>query len=730
MLYNYLIPEIISSIVGLIISGVWAYFVITHKKYNRSKQRTRLREYQGNISAYFRDLEIHTDEKIELIDYQIDKFRQDLKKIVIREKISEEMFNQASHFLNQKIHFTRIAYIKYLFKPYKFMHSSLGQMFSDKELTREEIFRILEKITTTHELEQNQKTFLKEKIVKHCITNDKVKSPDDLLNFLNMDRDLFLKENIRRFWRTIPFIVISIILLIMFLFLRNHDFDKPKQEKIVIGFLEYKDHKHHVKFKHLLEKHLNLDNSDPFIEIKLYRHSEKDKLLRDAERGKVQGFVLNPGTLIKYLEQSPNIVKEFEIFAQHRSKGLEIYHPVLIAHKSTFQKFCIGNGYDSSFVDQRLPILMQSQESKFSNLIRDYIISADKISLSKESSLSGYMMPLKFIQSRFGISESFLKTKAVSHEGHDKLRGDVFEGEIILGSTYQEGISAGESDSLIAIYNLPIVPYNSYWISKQLDKSIRDNIKQRFLRMNPYFDINTSELKITGWIEMSTENYINKMKPIFELVNPTQRKIPLEIKIPKEFPASNSVAMRISNQLKTIGIKWIDYKGGKFDEKYIAVLGVFDKSNSSQDTSKFLSYNLTIDLGAMKTRKYLLSNQFYNRSTHKVQSQPKINFHCDGYDIKTNPIAISIANFLCPRGRIQKSLDGFQIQLSTPINVNSLSEFKMICVSKDNKFEFIRANDYIVNESGKSIIPLSSNSKFANKKYLGNDYVVMLIKNY
>ena len=68
ILYN-----IESIVIGLIGSLIWAAITLIHFRQTRGKRRTLYLNFTNNIHFYFKNIEVFSDEKFQIVDRQIDE---------------------------------------------------------------------------------------------------------------------------------------------------------------------------------------------------------------------------------------------------------------------------------------------------------------------------------------------------------------------------------------------------------------------------------------------------------------------------------------------------------------------------------------------------------------------------------------------------------------------------------------------------------------------------------
>ena len=724
-----LVTEIWASFIGIALSGIWGYIVLTNSRYNKSKQRISLREFKGKVSAYFLDLEIHTDEKIEIIDEQIDKFHNDLKRIVKYEKISEDMYEEACHFLNQKIQFTRIAYIKHLFKGKDSIQPSLERMYSDNEITREELFRLLDILNSSNDFNDVEKSYLKDKVMKHCVRNDRIKTPDQLLVHLDMDRDLFLKEHLRRILKIVPFVLMLAMSLLIFYFFSNTGDEVGEKKEITIGFLEYKEHEKFTDFRRKLVSQLNTKNSDLEIHIKLYRQESIKELIRDAQNGEIDGFVLNPGAYIDFKKTISNMEERYEIFAQHKYKNQEVYHPVIIANRSDYLSFCeelLGNEFSAEKHIRGAKLKLPKAQLR--TLLKKYLLSERRIAVNEESSMSGYKLALASFEQELGLSKDFILDKSEPFKEHDEIyTAVVSSNDVEIGATYYEALEKGEEESdVLVIYEFIEVPYNTYWLRSNIDDEIKRKVADRFISASNGFNEKTTPLKVTGWIKMSTEEYSRKFKSVKDVVANDRGVHPIVFEISEKFAKRNSIPTSVGSIWKSSGYHWLHRKH-EDDHEFVKVMINLIEDNS-RDTLVSNSYQLVLNFDNYSD---ILGTRppFYNVLNNKLINIKEVQAPLSHGQIDESQIANVVSTLLTPKGRVQKAKEGFRIKLSSDMDYSNLDEYNIFFYEELRKILQLSPQDFVSNgKDDKRILILNPSSRLSNIEYTDEQYTLFFIK--
>lgn len=725
---------------GLIGSLIWAALTFLYFFLRRKRQNKYYDRFTNVVNSYFQHKDIRTKHKVQLIDIQIDEFRKELKQMYEKHHLNMVLLEKANGLINQHIHDTRVLFIEFLLEEYPDISSTINTIKSDGLVTQIELNNLLSEIENADYIKKKQKRILSERILTHCIKNNRVLEPSEFIREYHAKRPVFARENL---YPLMPITGSALCIVALFFIVREGINNSAisndnksmafNQDTLEFGIIRFKNELEFNPFVDAMSFHLNKEEAKPHIDFKMFDLNQFDLLVNEMNR--LDGLILNPGTYIDLIlrpSSKKQLTEDFELFAQHyivkNGEERHYYSPVLVAPYDRFKTFCHSKNPNID-VDS---ILNQGLTDQFSpnGLVADYIKNLDSVSFPSQSSLSGYKLPSAFLSQKFGLD--LIEQGAAISGDHSITIKLVNENSYGLGATYSEAIKdpllKENGGNIVILSNLPEVPYNSYWINK---KALKNNslavkiILDRFTDMNRFFDENSNDLHVDGWEASTFDAYNGAMQQCSEVIGylTQKRSLICENKSERKGGGFNFIEAILNSDLKSSLAKTDLWELSINDLKSITYnVNITSKlNNRTGDYDTHIQFSRTpIDFD-FQHKTFL-----YAREESKIKYADEIVIHSPpSSEIETaRRISQIITDCLSPRGILNKNDDLFSARFNIPFSPNEPNNFKseLRIVVDDNHIELIPEGKYSLDASSNSIT-LDSGCKYANDTYVSKTLI-------
>lgn len=527
-----------SVTLGLISSAIWAVITAIHIRQEHAKKKSIFLSFSERINSYFKDIEIHTGQKIQIIDKRIDEFRKELNGLVRKRKIGEHMLNRVNDVINQHIHDTRIMFIRYIFKAYPIDLKDLDFIFADGKVTQVELGILLQRIDGSKHIPEEEKHKIKDKVSRHCIENNRVMTEDDLFREFGIDDKYFLNNKIKVVLYLFPFLTLSLLGTLSWLqgeskakteaeIFYGSSEDEMKHDSFFFGAVGFVNHEKFQDFTNKMSDYLNRPDERPIV-FQRFEYEDvgpNGKLTKAIDGGNISGVMLNPGgyKTLKDMPKSP-LTDNCTMFAMHTVEpNQKTYSSILIATKERFAEYCQKFGCDYHGQDT-----FDRDTAAIKGYLTNYVSC---IGLTSEYSMSGCILPLNYFLTDFGLKKNQIDGMLDFSDDHSLSVARVLQGVYDIAPTYPGVIEDSIRDKLVILYRSPPIPYNSYWFLNS-EAPYKEHLKERFRRLDKIFNGNKvpNDMKVDGWKLLSNKKYDEMFGLCKEIIGTKQPRTTVQIR--------------------------------------------------------------------------------------------------------------------------------------------------------------------------------------------------------
>ncbi len=539
-----MISNLLAEIISVILFT--AVPVLLLRLLKNKQKRTKLLLLEEINSS----LELCIDDPLEYeknIDSMISSLRKKAVNHLKDRSLNEDMFTEVNDRLNEMIQLFRIRYMSVLFVGNRDLTNVLEFIASDNKISQSELYYLFNEIRNNKSLNEAQKDELISNLFRNCIKHNKIIESHSIISSMRLKPF----GNLRLIMPYILIIFIIILGINTALYFLRYDVGISKAD-FTFGVIVFGDVSMYTDYTDRLEEYFK-NETGLDVKFEFYNDfGDVEKIWSDIMSNKIQGLILNPGTYATIYNNKPEIFNDLmELFLKHEENKKPYYRSAVITLKSNFIKFLKQKKVNPNTID------VKNLDESAKELIKEYLQKGN-FAFTHASSMSGYLLPRIYLCTEFNFNPEDT-TLAVFSGNHDKSVEGVLSGEYWAAAIYDANLLDHYKDRVNDIQFLYIsheIPYNSYWIKKDMNNKIKKAIISSFIKLNTNNSEKARQVKgnkynISGWDQCNNEEYFKLIEPSLELISTKMPKPKVIFKIDKSDEKYVGILQDIVEHTKT-----------------------------------------------------------------------------------------------------------------------------------------------------------------------------------